>query len=134
MRRIKMDICKTLSDAKTIAVVGISSNPTRTSRMIADYLKYAGYKVVGVNPGNPKIERMDVYASLTDIPFEIDIVDVFRKAEDIPQIISDVLAIKPKVLWLQLGIRNDEAVKPCSESGITVIQDKCIKIEHNMCF
>ena len=129
-----MDICKILKDSKTIAVVGVSSNPTRTSRMIADYLNYAGYNVVGVNPGKPKIEGMDVYAKLTDIPFDIDIVDVFRRPEDIPQIIPDVLAVKPKVLWLQLGISNNEAVQSCIDDGITTIQDKCIKIEHSICF
>lgn len=128
-----MDICKILADSKTIAVVGISSNPTRTSRMIANYLQIAGYNVVGVNPGKPKIDGIDVYAKLTDIPFEIDIVDVFRKPKDIPQIIPDVLASNPKVLWLQLGISNDEAVQPCIEKGITTIQDKCIKIEHSIC-
>ena len=128
-----MDVCKILEESKTIAVVGISSNPTRISRMIANYLQIAGYIVVGVNPGEPKIDGMDVYAKLTDIPFEIDIVDVFRKPEDIPQIIPDVLASNPKVLWLQLGISNDEAVQPCIEKGITTIQNKCIKIEHRMC-
>ncbi len=128
-----MDICDILKKSKTIAVVGISSNPTRTSRMIASYLQLAGYNVVGVNPGKPKIDGIDVYAKLTDIPFKIDIVDVFRKPEDIPQIIPDVLASNPKVLWLQLGIWNDEAVQPCIEKGITTIQDKCIKIEHSMC-
>ncbi len=128
-----MDVCKILNETKTIAVVGVSSNATRTSRNIASYLKYVGYRVVGVNPGKPQIEGMEVYARLTDIPFEIDIVDVFRKAEDIHEIISDVLTINPKVLWLQLGIRNDEAVKPCIDKGIITIQDKCIKIEHGMC-
>ncbi len=129
-----MNTCDILKDSKTIAVLGISSNQTRTSRGIARYLEIANYKVVGVNPGKPEIEGMEVYANLRDIPFEIDIVDVFRRSEDIPQIIDDVLAIKPKVLWLQLGIKNDEAVLPCIENGITVIQNKCIKVEHSMCF
>ena len=128
-----MDICKILKESKTIAVLGISSNPIRTSRAIAQYLINADYKVVGVNPGTPKIDGIEVFASLKDIPFEIDIVDVFRRAEDIPEIIEDVLSIKPKVLWLQLGIRNDDAVAPCIQNEITVIQDKCIKIEHSMC-
>jgi predicted CoA-binding protein len=125
-----MNVKNILENSKTIAVVGISSNPNRTSRMIADYLDYAGYKVVGVNPGKPQIDEMEVYSSLEEIPFEIDIVNVFRKSEDIPQIIQSVLNVKPKVLWLQLGIRNDQAIKPCIDSGIEVIQDMCIKIEH----
>ena len=129
-----MDICKILEESKTIAVVGISSNPNRTSRIIADFLVRMGYNVVGVNPGKPKIEGIEVFANLKDIPFEIDIVDVFRKPEDIPQIIPDVLAVNPKVLWLQLGIRNDEAVEQVVKNGIQTVQDRCIKIEHGMCF
>ncbi len=129
-----MDICKILEESKTIAVVGISSNPNRTSRMIAEFLIRNGYSVVGVNPGKPKIEGIEVFANLKDIPFEIDIVDVFRKPEDIPQIIPDVLAVNPKVLWLQLGIRNDEAVEQVVKNGIQTVQDRCIKIEHGMCF
>ncbi|PIQ08873.1 MAG: CoA-binding protein [Ignavibacteriales bacterium CG18_big_fil_WC_8_21_14_2_50_31_20] len=126
-----MEISNILKNSKTIAVLGISSNPNRTSRMIAEYLDYAGYKVVGVNPGKPIIEGMEVFSKLEDIPFEIDIVNVFRKSEDIPQIIPSVLSVKPKVLWLQLGIENDKAVQPCIDAGIKVIQDKCIKIEHS---
>lgn len=129
-----MDICEILEKSKNIAVVGISSNPNRTSRIIADFLVRKGYKVVGVNPGKPKIDGMDVYANIRDIPFSIDIVNVFRKPEDIPQVIPDVLAVNPKVLWLQLGIRNDEAVEPVIKKGIETIQDRCIKIEHGMCF
>lgn len=134
MRSNIMDVCQILDETKNIAVVGISSNPSRTSRMIADFLIGNGYNVVGVNPRKPKIEGMDVYASLKDIPFKIDIVNVFRRSEDIPQLIPDVLAINPKVLWLQLGILNDEAVAPIIEKGIVTIQDKCIKIEHGICF
>ncbi len=129
-----MTECEILKNYKTIAVVGLSSNPLRMSRVVAGYLQLMNYKIVGVNPGMPQIEGVDVYAKLTDIPFEVDIVDVFRKSENIPEIIEDVLAVSPKVLWLQLGIRNDEAVKPCIDKGIVTIQDKCIKIEHGRCF
>ncbi len=133
MENKKIDLCGILEEVKTIAVVGISSNPMRTSRDIASYLQMNDYNIVGVNPGKPKIEGMEVYASLKDIPFEIDIVDVFRRSEDIPQLIPDVLAVKPKYLWLQLGIRNDKAVQPVIDAGITVIQDTCIKVAHMYC-
>ncbi len=129
-----MNMCKILDESKTIAVIGISSNPNRISRIIADYLIHNGYNVVGVNPGIPKIDGMDVYSNLRDIPFAIDIVNVFRKSEDIPQVIPDVIAVNPKVLWLQLGIRNDEAIEPVTKRGIETIQNRCIKIEHGMCF
>ena len=130
-----MDICSILKEAKTIAVLGFSRNPSRTSREIASYLDNYKYNVIGINPGinEEEIDGIKVFKSLQDVPGEIDIVDVFRKPETINEIIPDVLAVNPKVLWLQLGIRNDEAVKPAEEKGITVIQDKCIKIEHSSC-
>lgn len=127
-------ICEILKEAKTIAVVGISSNPDRTSRRIAEFLLDKGYTVVGVNPAIVQAGDIKVYPSLAEIPFDIDIVDVFRKPEDINHIIPDLLVKNPKVLWLQLGIRNDEAVSPAVRAGIITIQDKCIKIEYNNCF
>ncbi|MFZ1290801.1 MAG: CoA-binding protein [Melioribacteraceae bacterium] len=129
------DLCEILKNSKTIAVVGISSNPMRTSRNIADYLVRNGYNVVGVNPNRNFMDAdgIKVYNSLREIPHKIDIVNVFRRSEDIPEIITDVNEIMPKVLWLQLGIRNDNAVQSCIENGITVVQDSCIKVEHSYC-
>ena len=128
-------ICELLKNSKSIAVVGISRNPGRTSRVIADYLVRNGYNVVGVNPNTSFTDAngIIVYNNLTEIPHEIDIVDVFRKSEDIPSIIVELIDIKPKVMWLQLGIRNDEASAKVSEKGIQVIQDTCIKVYHSMC-
>jgi len=125
--------CEILKNSKKVAVFGISHNSNRTSREIADYLKSNGYEVVGVNPAISKAGDIDVYPSLKDIPFEIDIVDVFRRSEHIPDMIDDVLAAGPKVLWLQLGIRNNEAVKSAEEKGITVVQDECIAVIHSRC-
>jgi uncharacterized protein len=125
--------CKILKNSKRIAVYGISRNANRTSREIADFLVRNGYEVVGVNPAISKAGEIDVYPSLRDIPFEVDIVDVFRRSEDIPELIEDVLAIKPKTLWLQQGIRNDEAVKPVKEAGIETVQDTCIAVMHSLC-
>ena len=121
-----------LSNAKTIAVVGISHNADRTSRVIAEFLVKAGYEVVGVNPAISKAGNITVYKTLNDIPFEIDIVNVFRRSETISEIIPDVINKKPKVLWLQEGIRNDEAVKPAKEAGIEVIQDSCIAVFYRL--
>ncbi|MFA3781964.1 CoA-binding protein [Melioribacteraceae bacterium 4301-Me] len=126
-------IKKILTESKTIAVVGISRNPFKISREIAGFLLERGYNVVGVNPNlDIKIDSIEVYPSLLKIPYKIDIVNVFRKSNDIPEIINDVLFVKPKVLWLQLGIRNDEAVEPVVREGITVIQDTCIKVMYNI--
>lgn len=127
------EICSILKEAKTIAVVGLSDNPERTSRNIADSLVIKGYKVVGVNPTITESGEIDVYPNLTSIPFPIDIVNVFRRSEKIPELIPDVLKIKPGTFWLQQGIRNDEAVKPLIDAGIKTIQDKCIAVYYSMC-
>lgn len=125
--------CEILKNAKKIAVYGISHNPNRTSREIADYLVRNGFEVVGVNPAVSKAGDIDVYPSLEDIPFEVDIVDVFRRSEHIPELVDAVKKIKPKVLWLQLGIRNDAAIKEVSEAGIETVQDTCIAVMHSYC-
>jgi len=128
--------CEILKTSKTIAVVGISSNMNRISTNIAHYLKTNGYNVVGVNPNESfnNSGEIKVYNNLQDIPHKIDIVNVFRKSEDIPSIINDVMAVSPNFLWLQLGIRNDDAVAVVLETNTKVIQDTCIKVEHSYCF
>ncbi|MFA7229432.1 MAG: CoA-binding protein [Melioribacteraceae bacterium] len=126
-------ICKLLSETETIAVVGLSDNPDRTSRQIAEFLLSKGYKVVGVNPLINKSGEIMVFPDLTSIPFKIDIVDVFRRSETIPDLIEEVIQKNPKALWLQQGIRNDEAVKPVQSEGIFTIQDKCIAVYYNLC-
>lgn len=127
------EVCDILKESKTIAVVGISNKPGRDSGRIAQYLQQEGYNVVGVNPIQKEFPGITVYPNLKDVPFKIDIVDVFRRSEAIAEIIPDVLEVKPRVLWLQLGIRNDEAVAPAIEAGIETIQDKCILVEHRFC-
>jgi uncharacterized protein len=126
-------ICEIIKDSKTIAVIGISNKPERDSGRIAIFLKDRGYNVIGVNPFQKDFNGIKVYEKLTDIKEDIDIVSVFRNSNLIPGLIPDVLIKKPKVLWLQLGIRNDEAVKPVEEDGIQVIQNTCIAIEYNFC-
>jgi predicted CoA-binding protein len=130
-----MDYCKILKDAETIAVVGISSDPTKTSRKIARYLVAAGYNVVGVNPlvNADEVDSIKIYKNLIDIPHAVDIIDVFRKSEHIKDVLDDVLSIKPKVLWLQLGIINDEVIDTVKAAGIVGIQNRCIYVEHNNC-
>ena len=130
-----VDKCKILKESQNIAVVGISRNSFKTSREIARYLIRNGYNVIGVNPNEnfTEADGIKVYNNLLEIPHKIDIVNVFRRSEDIPLLIEDVMSINPKVLWLQLGIRNDEAVKEVIDKGITVIQDSCIKVDHSIC-
>jgi predicted CoA-binding protein len=116
-------------------VVGLSRDPNKISRRIASFLIDSGYDVVGVNPdfGDEVADGIKVYKSISDIPHNIDIINVFRKSADIPDLIDEVLAKNPKVLWLQQGIRNDLAVKPVIEKRIITIQDKCIFVEYNLC-
>lgn len=126
-------ICGLLAESKNIAVYGLSSDISKTSRQIADFLVEKGFNVVGVNPSIDSAGKIDVYPNLKSIPHKIDIVNVFRRSEDIPKLIDDVLAVNPKALWLQQGIRNDNAVKSVSENGIITIQDKCITVYYNLC-
>lgn len=127
------NICAILKKSKSIAVYGISSNSSRISRQIASFLKSNGYHVVGVNPSIDSAGDIVVYPNLKSIPHKIDIVNVFRRSEEIPELVNDTLQLNPTALWLQEGIRNDEAVKPIIEKGITVIQDKCIAVLYNHC-
>ncbi|MEW6701977.1 MAG: CoA-binding protein [Bacteroidota bacterium] len=127
------EICAILKNAKTIAVVGLSDKRDRTSRQIAEFLADKGYNVVGVNPMITKAGEIDVYPDLSAVPFDVDIVDVFRRSETIPEIIPHVLQKNPKTFWLQQGIRNDEAVQPVIEKNIYTIQDKCIAVYYNLC-
>jgi predicted CoA-binding protein len=126
-------ICEILKQSKTIAVIGISDKPGRDSGHIASFLKERGYYVVGIHPFIKEVFGIKVYKNLEDIETEIDIVNVFRRSDAIPEIIPGILNKKPKTLWLQTGIQNDEAVKPVIDSGIEVIQNRCIGIEYNHC-
>lgn len=118
-----------LGEVRTIAVVGLSSKPTRPSLAVAEYLQDRGYRVVPVNPGETEVLGERAYPSLRDIPDElqIDVVDVFRRAEDTPEVARDAVAIGARVLWLQDGIVNDEAYRIASEAGLEVIMGVCIK-------
>ena len=132
---MNIDKCEILRISKNIAILGLSSNSSRISRYIAGYLVNSGYNVVGVNP-NINFTDADgiiVYNNLLEVPFAIDIVNVFRKSEDIPHLIEDVLKVKPACFWLQQGIRNDLAVKPLIERNILVFQNSCIMVDHSYC-
>jgi predicted CoA-binding protein len=112
-----------LGDAKTIAVVGLSSNPDRTSFGVAEYLQ----KIIPVNPGETEVLGERAYASLDDVPGPVDVVDVFRRASETPPVAAQAVAIGAKVLWLQDGIVNDDARRIAEEAGLTVIMGVCIR-------
>lgn len=121
-----------LDDSRTIAVVGASSNPARSSNFVMTYLKSSicDYDLYPVNPGETEILGHKVYPSLADLPVKPDIVDVFRRAEDCPAIAEEAVAVGAKVLWLQLGVHSDEAAAIATEAGLEVVMNRCIKIEH----
>jgi len=126
------DIKKILGQTKIIAMVGLSPNPDRDSGVVAKYLLSQGYTVIPVNPVYPEIFDLKSYASLQDIPQEInvDVVDVFRKSDETPEIARSAVQIGVSCLWLQLGIKNDEARDIAEKGGLIFIQDRCMKIEH----
>jgi uncharacterized protein len=123
-------IQRVLLNAKTIAVVGLSSNPLRASNFIGFYLKRHGYRVIPVNPGESEILGEKSYASLLEIPEPVDIVDVFRRPDALPEIARDAVAIGAKALWCQYNVINEEGARIAEDGGLTVIMDRCIKVEH----
>lgn len=125
-----MEIKEILKTSKNIAVVGLSDKPERPSYSVAEYLASVGYKIFPVNPMIKEWEGQKVYSSLLEIKEKIDIVDVFRKSEDIPPVADDATKISAKTIWLQLGITNFDAEKKAREAGLNVVSNKCIKIEH----
>lgn len=122
-----------LRDVKTIALVGASNNEVRPSFFVLNYLLEKGYQVFPINPGlaGKKISGQLVYASLADVPVAIDMVDIFRNSEAALQITQEALALNvlPKVIWLQLGVRNDEAAALAEAHGLKVVMDRCPKME-----
>jgi uncharacterized protein len=125
------DLTELLSSVHTIAVVGLSANPSKDSHEVASYLKMMGYRIIPVNPGEDEILGEKSYSDLVSIPEPIDIVDVFRRPEYVPGIADQAVAARAKVLWLQLGIRNDEAAFKARNAGLKVVQDRCLKVEHS---
>jgi predicted CoA-binding protein len=123
-----------LRDTKTIAIVGLSANWWRPSFFAAKYLQEHGYRIVPVNPQYREILNEKCYPALRDIPFKVDVVDCFRKSEEIPPLAEDAIAIGAKVLWLQLGVINEAAGERARGAGLEVVMDRCMKIEHGRLF
>ena len=123
-----------LMECKTIAMVGLSANWYRPSYFAAKYLQEHGYRVIPVSPRYDEVLGERCYPSLADIPESVDIVDCFRRAEEIPALAEQAVAIKAKVLWQQLGINNEEATRIAEDGGVDVVADRCMKIEYARLF
>jgi len=119
-----------LTLAKVVASVGLSSNPEKPSYGVAEYLKGQGYKVIPVNPTATEILGEKVYASLSDIPEKIDVVQVFRKPEDVPPVVDEAIKIGAKVVWMQEDVVNYEAAQKAEEAGLQVVMDACMRVAH----
>src|SRR2546429_1278452 len=129
------DRLQLLQQYRHVAIVGISADQYRPSHFVAIYLQAEGYDIIPINPryAGQTLLGKRVYATLSEAKEageQIEIVDVFRKAQDVPPIAEEAIKIGAKVLWLQLGIRNDEAGKRAQEAGLHFVQDRCVKIEH----
>ena len=122
-----------LRDCKTIAMVGASANWNRPSYFAMKYLLDRGYKVIPVNPGavGEEIMGQKVYGSLADLPQKVDMVDIFRNSEAAGPIIDEAIRHGAKVVWMQLGVRNDEAARRAEAAGLRVVMNRCPKIEHS---
>ena len=119
-----------LAQSRTIAVVGLSANWYRPSFFAAKYMQDHGYRIVPVNPTYEEVLGERCYPTLAAIPGPVDMVDCFRKSGEIPALAREAVAKGAKVLWMQLGIRNDEAARIATDSGLDVVMDRCMKIEH----
>ena len=117
-----------LEESRAIAVVGLSNKEDRDSNRVARYLQSRGYRIIPVNPGQKEILGEVSYPDLKSVPERIDIVDVFRKSEAVPEIAEAAIAVGAKILWLQQGVRHDQAAERAQKAGLTVLQDVCIMV------
>lgn len=124
------ELARLLRAARTVAVIGISDRPDRPSHAVASYLQAQGYRVMPVNPRLEQVLGETCYPSLSDVPAAVDIVDVFRRAEETPAIAAEAVASGARALWLQEGIANDEAARLATGAGLAVVMDHCILKEH----
>lgn len=123
-------ILEILKKYKTIAVVGLSSNPMRPSHEVSEYMQSAGYRIIPVNPNETEVLGEKSYARLEDVPEKIEIVDIFRRVEEVAAVVESAIRIGAKVVWMQLGIENEEAAEKARATGLTVVEDACILVEH----
>ena len=119
-----------LKDSRTIAVVGLSPNPDRPSYDVAKYLKEQGYRIIAVNPTIEEWQGEKAYSDLRSIPERIDIVDIFRRSEDVPPIVDEAIQVGAQVVWMQEGIVHEEAANKALQAGLQVVMDRCALKEH----
>lgn len=119
-----------LKSSKTIAIVGLSSNPERPSHNVGKYLKEHGYKIIPVNPNEKNVLGLKSYPDLASVPVKVDVVDIFRRPEDVPPIVLEAVKIGAKAVWMQEGVINREAAAEARKAGLKVVMDRCMLKEH----
>ncbi len=124
------NIAEMLKNSKTIAVVGLSGSRMRPSYGVAEYMQRAGYRIIPVNPQETEVLGEKCYARLEDVPEPIDMVDVFRRSEFVPDIVDSAIAVGAKALWLQEGVIHEKAAEKARQAGLSVVMDRCILKEH----
>ncbi len=130
MKHVNNDIPEILKSSKKIAVVGISENSFRASNNISIYLKNNGFTIIPVNPNYDQVLGLTCFNSLSEINTEVDIVNIFLRSDNVLPVVQEAININAKVVWMQLGVINEEAAQLALAAGLKVIQDKCIKTEH----
>ena len=124
------DRLRIILGARTVALVGVSANPIRSSNFVASYLVRTDFVTYPVNPMYDEVLGLKSYPSLRDLPEPPDIVDVFRKHSELPGVVDEAIEVGAKVVWFQLGLRHEEAARKAVDAGLKVVQDRCLKIEH----
>jgi len=127
---VKDEIGELLAKTKTIAVVGLSSNPMRPSFGVSQYMQRKGYRIIPVNPNEQMVLGEKAYRALSEIPEKVDMVDVFRRAEFVPEIVDEAIRLKIPALWLQEGVIHQAAAEKARDAGISVVMDRCVLKEH----
>ncbi len=126
----KSAVTQILQNYRVVAIVGLSSDPARPSYQVAQYLQRHGYRIIPVNPGCQEILGEKCYPTLKDIPFPVEVVDIFRKMEAIPAIVDDAIATGAKAVWMQLELEEPKSAEKAQKAGLQVVQNRCMKIEH----
>jgi predicted CoA-binding protein len=123
-------IKKILDECRTIAVVGLSSNPGRASNSVSGYMRQQGYKIIPVNPREEKVFGEQAYPTLADVPQKIDLVDIFRRSEEAGAVVDEAIKVGAKAVWLQEGVVDEDAAQRAHDAGLLVVMDRCILKEH----
>ena len=124
------EIAAILKSYRVVAVVGLSTDPGRPSYQVAQYLQNHGYRIIPVNPGCQEVLGEQCYPSLKDIPFPVEVVDIFRQVEAIPAIVDEAIAVGARAVWLQLGLEEPQSAQKARQAGLRVVMNRCLKVEH----